>query len=325
MPTPAGTTVRAIRIGSRGSPLALWQAHHVSDRLRAEVPGLAVTVEIIRTQAEKFPDREPQAIGVGIFTREIDEALIDGTVDLAVHSLKDIPSEFPPDLVIAAVPERESPFDVFVGMEGGRRLGELPPGAGVGTGSPRRKAQVLHRRPDLKVVPLRGNVETRLRKAREDGLAGTILAHAGLRRLGRESAVLEVLPPEWIIPAVGQGAIAISARADRKDLIELALLLEHPPTRVRITAERAYLRRLRGGCQVPAGALAEVLEGGSGLRVRGVIAAPDGARCIRGEIEGTAGQAEEIGRRLAEDLLLRGGQEVLDSLRGGPSAEGPRP
>jgi hydroxymethylbilane synthase len=328
MPTPQGPPVRSIRIGSRGSPLALWQARHVSDRLRAAAPGLRVEIEVIRTRAEKFPEEEPTSIGIGIFTREIDDEQIAGRIDLAVHSLKDIPSDLSPALTIAAIPERESPLDALVGTEAGLRFDALPPGAGIGTGSPRRKAQLLHRRPDLRVVPLRGNVETRLRKSREEGLAGTILAHAGLRRLARDEVIGEVLPAEWFTPAVGQGAIAICARADRQDLIELARLLEHPPTRFAIAAERAFLARLRGGCLVPAGALAQVVDGGSGLKMIGVLASPDGARCIRGTAAGASGEAAEIGRRLAEDLLGRGGREVLGALPRGdaggpPEAGGP--
>src|SRR5262245_57117754 len=199
-----------LRIGSRGSPLARWQAEHVAEKLRAAVPGLQVHIEIIRTSAEKFPEEEPRTVGVGMFTREIDEELLASRIDLAVHSLKDIPSQLPPSLTIAAVPEREVPLDAFVGTPAGPErpaLWDLPAGSVLATGSPRRKAQILHRRPDLKVVPLRGNVETRIRKAREGSLAGTILAQAGLRPLGREELITHPLPCEWVVPAVGQGAL----------------------------------------------------------------------------------------------------------------------
>jgi hydroxymethylbilane synthase len=314
-----GPLPQALRIGSRGSPLALWQAGHIAERLRAAVPGLEVRIETIRTAAEKFPDRPAEAIGVGIFTREIDEEVLERRCDLAVHSLKDLPSEVPEGLTIAGVPERESPLDAFVGCGGPGQpaLWDLPQGATVGTGSPRRRAQLLHRRPDLRIVPLRGNVETRIRKAREAGMAGTILAQAGLRRLGREDALLHSIPIDWLVPAVGQGALALVARADRSDVLELARRLEHAPTRARVTAERAFLRALRGGCQVPAGALAEVqAEPSPAIWMVGVLASPDGSRCLRGVLSGPLHRSEEIGRQLADDLLERGGREILQALRG---------
>ncbi len=314
-----GAIPRSIRIGSRGSPLALWQAHSVRDHLSAAEPGLEVSIEIIRTAAEKFPETSPQAIGVGIFTREIDEELLSRRIDLAVHSLKDIPSELHPELTIACVPRRESPLDAFVGVGETRilSLANLPPGARVGTGSPRRKAQLLHLRPDLEIVPLRGNVDTRLRKARERNLAGTILAHAGLKRLGREEVIHHLISTDWLTPAVGQGALAIASRADREEMVQLARHLEHPNSRFRITAERAFLKRLRGGCQVPAGALAEILEksGQPMLRLQGVLAMPDGSRCIRGRRWGKMEEAEEIGRSLADELMEQGGKEVLEAVR----------
>jgi hydroxymethylbilane synthase len=309
----------SLRIGTRGSPLALWQANHVAERLRAAAPGLEVTIQVIKTAAEKFPDRPAEAIGVGIFTKEIDEELLAGRVDLAVHSMKDIPSETHPELTIACVPEREAPFDAFIGAPGSPALPDLPAGSTIGTGSPRRKAQILHRRPDLRIVPIRGNVDTRLRKVREEGFAGTILARAGLHRLGKEAVISHDIPVDWLVPAVAQGAIAISTRADRRDVIALLASLEHAPTRIRITAERGFLARLRGGCQVPAGALAEIVEGGGrsrALRVTGVVASPDGKDLHRAQVEGDPSQAEALGRRLADELLARGGKAILEAMRG---------
>ncbi len=319
--------LRMIKIGSRGSPLALWQARYVAERLRATAPGLEVEIVAIRTAAENFPDRPPEAIGVGIFTKEIDEQLLDGRIDLGVHSMKDIPSQLHPALAIAAVPERESPLDAFVGSPepAGPALELLPKGATVGTGSPRRKAQLLLRRPDLRIVPLRGNVDTRIAKSREQGMAGTILAHAGLRRLGREETIRHLIAPEWIVPAVGQGALCIAARADRAEMMELAARLDHVDSRLRIVAERAFLAELRGGCQVPAGALAEIETAGGSriLRIRGVLAAPDGLQCVRGERSGPPERGAELGRGLAIDLLGRGGREILASLRTASAAEAP--
>jgi hydroxymethylbilane synthase len=302
---------RLLRIGTRGSPLALWQAEWVGAALAAARPGLRWETVKVRTLAEKFPDLEVPQIGVGIFTKELDEALRRGEVDIAVHSLKDVPSELAPDLVIAAVPERESPLDAFLSADG-TRLEALPRGARIGTGSPRRKAQLLRLRPDLEVVPLRGNVATRLRKMEEQGLAGTILAHAGLKRLGEAGRITHVISPDVIVPAVSQGALCVVTLAANSEARALAGALEHAPTRTRITAERAFLRALRGGCQVPAGALAEI--DGASLRIAGVVAAPDGSTAVRGEATGPASETEEIGARLAADLLARGGDAVLRGL-----------
>ena len=308
-----------LKIGTRGSPLALWQARWVAAELQKAHPGIQCELVTIRTLAEKFPERGVAEIGVGIFTRELDEALLAGRIDLAVHSLKDVPSELPAGITIAAVPPRESPLDAFLTARGAekRRLDALPRGARIGTGSPRRKAQILHRRPDLEVVPLRGNVATRLRKVEELGLAGTILAHAGLRRLEEESAIAELLDPEVIVPAVSQGALGVAARDDGGIALHRAAALDHAESRIRVTAERAFLRQLRGGCQVPAGALA-TLEGSSAgprLRLLGVVASPDGTSLIRGEASGGADAAERIGVELAQDLLGRGGAAILGTLR----------
>jgi hydroxymethylbilane synthase len=302
-----------LRLGSRGSPLALWQAGWIRDRLLGGHPGLAVELVVMRTRAESFPERALEEIGSGIFTREFDTALIDRRIDIAVHSLKDIPSAMPRELMIAAVPERESPLDALVSA-GGVPLAALAPGARVGTGSPRRKAQLLALRPDLEVVPLRGNVDTRLGKIATGGLAGTILAYAGLKRLGKEAVISEVLDPARMVPAVGQGALAVSCRVDDAATRRLLEPLEHPPSRLAIEAERSFLRRLEGGCQVPAGALA-TLEGTT-LRLAGVLAAPDGSISLRGELSGDTAGALRLGEELADDLLRRGGDRILRRVRG---------
>lgn len=302
-----------LRIGTRGSPLALWQADWTAHELRVRSPGRQVEIVKIRTLAEKFPDRAVAEIGVGIFTKELDEALLRGEVDLAVHSLKDVPSELHPELALAAVPERESPFDAWISA-GGSPFASLPPGAKVGTGSPRRKAQLLRRRPDLEVVPLRGNVATRLRKIEEQGLAGTVLAHAGLRRLGEAGRITEILGVDLLVPAVSQGALGLVCLQTRADLREILAPLEHTPTRASVTAERAFLRRLRGGCQVPAGALATVETDGR-LRLVAVIASPDGSRLVRGERSAALPAAESLGNELAAQLLEEGGAEILGKVR----------
>lgn len=300
--------MRTLRIGTRGSPLALWQARYVRDALLGLRDDLCFEIVEVKTLAERFPEREAAEIGTGIFTRELDDALMAGDVDFAVHSLKDVPSEIPEALVIAAVPERESPLDAFISADG-TRLEDLPPGAGIGTGSPRRKAQILHRRPDCVVVPLRGNVATRVEKMRARGLHGIVLAHAGLKRLGEERLITELIPPRVLVPAVSQGALGLVARRRDAETLRALRALEHEPSRRRATAERGFLRRLRGGCHVPAGALATIE--GDEISIAGVVAAPDGSSCVRGEVAGPVEDAEELGRLLADEILERGGATIL--------------
>lgn len=298
-----------LKIGTRGSPLALWQARWVEEALRQTSSQVDFELVPIRTLSEKFPERPAAEIGTGIFTRELDDALRRGEVDFAVHSLKDIPSQLESDLVIAAVPRRESPLDTFLSRDG-TPLEKLPAGAKIGTGSPRRKAQLLHYRHDLEILPLRGNVATRIRKVRERGLAGTVLAHAGLKRLGKETHITQVIGPEILVPAVGQGALAVTACTERDDIRALLTTLDDPTSHTRITAERGFLRTLRGGCQVPAGALASY-EDEETLRILGAIASVDGSECLRGELTGPVGEAEALGVRLAEQLLAQGGDRLL--------------
>src|SRR5262249_10909884 len=239
-----------LRIATRKSPLALWQANHVAGLLRARSPGTEVTLVELSTAGDRMLDAPLSPIGgKGLFVKEIEAALLDGRADLAVHSLKDVTSNFPPELVLAAVPEREDPRDAWISPRG-IRFADLPRGARVGTSSLRRACQVLAMRPDVEVVSLRGNVGTRIRKTEELGLAGSILALAGLRRLELEARITELLPPEVMLPAVGQGALALECRAEspHRPLVES---LEHPPTRVTIDAERAFLELLEGGCTVP--------------------------------------------------------------------------
>jgi hydroxymethylbilane synthase len=260
-----------------------------------------VEVEIVtvRTRAENLPESDLASIGVGVFTRELDDAVANGNVDFAVHSLKDMPSETHPELVLAAVPERESPLDAFISADD-TPLEKLSPGAKVGTGSPRRKALLLAHRRDLEIVPLRGNVDTRLRKVKEQSLAGTILAHAGLKRLGKEDRITQL-------------------RRDDTATLQLLQALDDTPSHTRIRAERSFLRRLRGGCQVPAGALATLLPPGHSsapqLQLEAVIATPDGSMVVQGSRTNAISQAEVMGQELADDLLDRGGADILKSLR----------
>jgi hydroxymethylbilane synthase len=304
---------RAIRIGTRKSRLAQWQANWVAGRLRELHPGLEVDVEIVKTTGDTIQDRPLAAIGVrGLFTKELDAALLDGRVDLVVHSLKDVPTALPEGLILAAVPPREDPRDVFVGSAESR-LGDVAPGEKVGTGSLRRRALVLNRRPDLEVVDLRGNVDTRLRRVREsDTLGGAILALAGLRRLGVDTSAMEIFDLGDWPPAVGQGALGVVARVTDAPSREALAPLEHAPTRAAVTSERALLARLEGGCHVPVGSWGWI-EGGE-LILDSFVAHPDGNPMIRDQARGPAENAAALGEEAAERLLAAGGAEILAEL-----------
>ena len=308
-PTFSGSS-RTLRVGTRGSMLALRQAESVRDALKA----LGVNAEIveIRTEGDRILDRPLPAIGgKGVFTKEIEDALLEGRIDLAVHSLKDLPTELPQGLSIGAVTARENPRDVFIGRIGAPTLSDLSQGARVGTGSLRRKAQLRAFRPDLEMVDIRGNLDTRLRKLEEGQVDGIVLAAAGFLRLGWTERISQYLPPEVCLPAVGQGALALEAREGDPENGAWAAGLDHPETRRAVEAERALLRRLEGGCQVPIGALAEVANGE--ICLKGVIASLDGRSLVRGEQRGA--DPEKVGMGLAEDLLERGGEGLLEEIR----------
>ncbi|MEX2263301.1 MAG: hydroxymethylbilane synthase [Bryobacteraceae bacterium] len=293
-------------IGSRGSQLALWQAHWVQARL-AEL-GRESRIQIIKTTGDVISSQALRDIGAkGLFTKEIEEALLAGDIDLAVHSLKDLPTELPPGLCIAAVPPREDARDALVG---GTFAG-LREGARVGTSSLRRSAQLLYARPDLTLQPVRGNVDTRLRKLDEGQFDALVLAAAGLKRLGWDSRIAEILAPELSCPAVGQGALAIETREEGPGF-EVARLLEDAGARAAVTAERAALAALGGGCRVPIGAYATLSNGR--LHLIGVVISPKGDRIIRESAEGPASQAAEIGQRLGEALAARGAREILEAV-----------
>jgi hydroxymethylbilane synthase len=298
-----------IRIGTRGSKLALWQANHVADRLRPLAAPRPVELVIIATAGDQVRDVPLAQIGgEGVFTKEIQRALLDGAVDVAVHSLKDLPTIPVEGLVLAAVPERGPSGDVFV-SEKHRRFDDLPRGAVLATSSLRRRAQALHRRPDLKVTDIRGNVETRLRKLRESGIDATILAEAGLLRLGLGSAITEVLDPLWMLPAVGQGALGLECRADDRATLTVMEPLNHLPTRRAVLAERAMLSALGGGCQVPMGVVSRA--DGDVLTLRGAVVRPDGGARVEAESGGPADQPENVGRLVAEELLARGAGKLF--------------
>src|SRR6266481_4130623 len=293
-------------IASRGSQLALWQARWVAAQLSAA--GRECRIEIIKTTGDKITDVPLAKVGTkGLFTKEIEEALLDGRAHLAVHSLKDLPTELPAGLVLAALPPREDPRDAVVG----RRLADLPAGAKVGTSSLRRSAQLRRLRPDLAIESVRGNVDTRLRKLDEGRYDAILLAAAGLRRLGCEDRIAELLPDSAMCPAVGQGALAIETRATGPGF-EACRPLDDPATRAAVTAERALLAALGGGCQVPIGAHATVER--DRIRLLGVVASPDGSEVIRAEAEGIVAEAEAIGRKLGEELLERGARRILEAV-----------
>jgi hydroxymethylbilane synthase len=299
-----------LRIGSRGSQLALWQANHISDLLREH--GHEVELEIIKTTGDKITDVALAKVGTkGMFTKEIEEALAEQRIDLAVHSLKDLPTELSQEFENAAITTREDPRDVFCSLKY-RSIEELPRGALVGTSSLRRQAQLKAVRPDLDIHPMRGNVDTRLRKLEAGEYEAIILAAAGLNRLGKTEFVRQVLPPEVMCPAAGQGALAIEIRAGDAGTRQYVAFLDDSASRATTTCERALLNKLGGGCQVPIGALAEVRDGG--LHLQAIVADPDGSKVLRESRNGS--DPVRLGESVGEILLQRGGGAILEAVYG---------
>ncbi len=302
-----------IRIATRRSPLAKWQANHVASLLRAREPALEVQLHELVTKGDKILDVALARVGgKGLFVKEIEDALLAGEAQIAVHSMKDLPAVLADGLVVAAVPEREDPRDALCARTA-KRLDDLPRGARVGTSSLRRAAQLKALRPDLRIETIRGNVETRLKKI-EQGLDGVVLAYAGLRRLGLAQHATYVFDPSEMLPAVAQGALALEARADDPATLARLAPLDDAPTRHRVEAERGLLRRLEGGCQVPIAAHATVADGR--VQLRALVASLDGTRVIRGERSAPVADARAMGESLAEDLLSRGAAEILRELEG---------
>jgi hydroxymethylbilane synthase len=297
-----------LRIGSRGSQLALWQANHISALLQQQ--GHTVAIEVIKTTGDKITDVALAKVGTkGMFTKEIEEALREGRVDLAVHSLKDLPTELPAGFTLAAIPVREDPRDVFLSVNY-YQIEDLPVRARVGTSSLRRQAQLRALRSDLEVIPLRGNVDTRLRKLHSGEFDAIILAAAGITRLGLTSAVREYIAPEHMCPAAGQGALAIETRADDAQTSAALKFLDHPQTRSAVECERTALSALGGGCQVPIGAYAEPAHGG--LQLCAVVASPDGSEIVREQKTGS--DPHLLGQEVGRKLLARGAQRILDAV-----------
>ena len=305
-------TVKDLRIGTRGSQLALYQANWVRERLVQAHPDLNVTLLTIKTTGDKIQDAPLARIGgKGLFVKEIEEALIQKRVDLAVHSIKDVPAELPKELYLSAITKREDPRDVFISKDG-KNMRELRQGAKIGTSSLRRQAQLLHFRKDLELIPLRGNLDTRLKKLEKEDLDGIVLAMAGVKRLGFESRITEIIPVETSLPAIGQGALGIETRKRDRDVEEQIRFLNDLPSVIAVSAERAFLKKLEGGCQVPIAAFAQVID--SNVSIDGLVGTIDGKRLVKHHLEGPADQAEFLGTELAQILLRKGAKEILEEV-----------
>ena len=306
--------MKTLRIGTRKSQLALWQAEHVRTRLQQHFPGLEVELVKMTTQGDIILDTPLAKVGgKGLFVKELEQALLDRRVDIAVHSMKDVPIALPEGLHMPVICEREDPRDAFVSNHYAS-LRDLPAGARTGTSSLRRQCQLRAVYPQLNIIDLRGNVNTRLAKLDAGDYDAIILAAAGLKRLGFTDRIRASLEPEDSLPAVGQGAIGLECRADDADINRLIAPLNHPPTATRVHAERAMNTRLEGGCQVPIGGFATL--DGDRLRLRGLVGSPDGKQVIRAETSGPTDQAEQLGIALADELLALGAREILDIVYG---------
>jgi len=306
-----GKTNQVIRLGSRGSKLALWQAEFIQFEIERKT-GRKVEITRIKTTGDMILDVPLAKVGgKGLFVKEIEEALLSGGIDLAVHSMKDVPTDLPDRLAIVAITRREDPRDAFLSMKY-RKFEELPRGAKLGTSSLRRQTQLLGLRPDLSVETLRGNLDTRIRKMEEGRYDAIILAAAGLRRLGWEAKITEYIPEEMSLPAIGQGALGIEIRVDDPDTREAVSFLNDRGTAFAVRAERGFLKRLEGGCQVPIASYGRT-EGDS-IFLKGMVGRPDGSEIIRGSARGSTEDPEALGVGLAEQLLARGAKEILDEV-----------
>lgn len=301
-----------VRIATRKSPLALWQAEHVAEELKKREPDLSVDLVRLTTKGDKILDQALSKVGgKDLFVKEIEHALFDGRANVAVHSLKDVPTELPEGLVITAFPPREDPRDALVSSKG-YTMQTLPKNAVVGTCSLRRASQLLRRRPDVQIVPIRGNVQTRLKRLDEQNMDATLLAYAGLLRMDMQSVATEVLDPSVSLPAIGQGILAVETRLDDAATNERVGALDDPSARAAALMERAFLRTLQGGCQVPIAGYATI--DGDKISMRGLVASLDGSLIFEDDAEGPVGDAVELGTELAERLLAAGADRVLASL-----------
>jgi hydroxymethylbilane synthase len=304
--------MRTLVLGTRGSKLALWQARHVAAKLREARPGLEIREEIIRTEGDVSTKQFGADSNKGVFVKEIEDALLERRIDLAVHSLKDVPTEMTDALGLPAVLERHDPRDGLL-SENGWSFEDLPRGTVVATGSFRRRCQMLSLRPDLEVVPVRGNVDTRIRKLREGRFGALVLALAGVQRLGLDEVAIRPIPAEVCLPAVGQGAVAVQVRTEDREAWDAVATLDHPETHDRVRAERAFLRRLGGGCLAPATGFADL--DGDRIRIRAAVGDPDGSTVLRDEESGPRVEAVAVGEALAVRLLDAGAGELLAAAR----------
>jgi hydroxymethylbilane synthase len=301
-----------LKIGTRGSQLALFQANWVKEQLARAHPDLKVTLAKIKTTGDKIQDAPLAKIGgKGLFVKEIEEALLQKRIDLAVHSIKDVPTEFPKGLHLSVITKREDPRDVLIANDG-RSLRDLPQGAKIGTSSLRRQAQLLHFRDDFELIPLRGNLDTRLKKLKTMNLDGIVLALAGVKRLGFEERITEIIPLEVSLPAIGQGALGIETRMADQEVESQIRFLNDRDSSITVSAERAFLGKLEGGCQVPIAAFARILM--TTLQIDGLVGTTDGKKLIRHHVEGPVEKAESLGVELAEILLCEGAKEILDEV-----------
>ena len=299
-----------IKIGTRGSKLALTQANLVADSLKKTDSGITVEICVIKTSGDIMQDVSLTKMGgKGVFVKEIEDALLSGTVDLAVHSMKDVPTEIPAGLIFAAIMKREDARDVLV-SKNNKKIEFMPRGARIGTGSLRRASQLLAVLPDLAIVSLRGNLETRLKKIETENLQGIILAAAGMKRMGLTEKISQYLPVETMLPAVGQGALGLQTREADHELGKIVAKLNHESTAAEVMAERSFLRHLGGGCLLPIAAFGK-LEGDK-LTLEGLVAAPNGDSIIRDKVRGAIAEAEELGKKLAEMILEKGGKKLLE-------------
>ena len=301
-----------IRIGTRSSKLAMWQANFIADQLRKQYPSIKVELVNVTTKGDKILDAPLSKIGgKGLFTKELEVQMLNKNIDLAVHSLKDVPVELADDFSLAAITKRHEPFDAFVSSNYSS-FNELPQNAKIGTSSLRRRAQLLNIRPDLTIVDLRGNVDTRIKKLDSGEFDAIILAAAGLKRLGYNDRITEIMPPSLMLPAVGQGALAIEVLKSNDEICNILKFLDDVETRAAVSAERAFLKVVEGGCQVPVGVYAVVF--GSKVTVEAIIASIDGKNIVRDKITGTTDSAEQLGIELANRLLNAGGREILTTV-----------
>ena len=304
--------MKKIKIGTRGSVLALWQAEWVKSEIEKQDKNFSVELVIIKTKGDKILDVPLAKVGgKGLFVKEIEDAILDGRVDMAVHSMKDVPAEIPEGLFIKTITKRENPYDVLV-SKNGETLSKLPQGAKIGTSSLRRSSQILHLRPDIQIVPLRGNLDTRLKKLETENMDAIILAAAGIHRLGFQDKITQYIKTDEMLPAVGQGALGIEVRKNDPQIISIVEKMNDPETHIAVIGERAFLHEMSGSCQVPIAAFATI--SGSEICLEGMVAQIDGSTLIKEKISGPTEDAQNLGKSLAKRILDLGAKEILDSI-----------